>query len=91
MASIWVKISNYIAGQWLKLSKRQKLCLVLLCLLLLLIPTLSLADIGDTITKAVLQVLTAIISLLVSFWASFWPWLSIALFMLLNIIILSMN
>ena len=67
MASIWVKISNYIAGQWLKLSKRQKLCLVLLCLLLLLIPTLSLADIGDTITKAVLQVLTAIISLLVSF------------------------
>jgi len=53
--------------RWCRLSKTQKCLIIVLCLLIILIPFIASADFADTITKGVVQILTAIVSVLVSF------------------------
>ncbi|HRT11163.1 MAG TPA: hypothetical protein P5194_01310 [Patescibacteria group bacterium] len=67
MAVWWSKISGYFMERWCRLSKTQKCLIIVLCLLIILIPFIASADFADTITKGVVQILTAIVSVLVSF------------------------
>ena len=67
MAVWWSKISGYFMERWCRLSKTQKCLIVVLCLLIILIPFITSADVFDVITKGVVQILTAIVSVLVSF------------------------
>ena len=67
MTHIWSKISGYLVDRWSKLSKTQKYLVIFLCLIAILVPSVALAGVGDDITRAVLQTLTAVISLIVTF------------------------